>query len=661
MGVAPANFSHYDTSVEGFRCFDGNGAGTVNDEYCDCADGSDEPGTSACSHTRGAQFWCANEGYLAQRLPTAKVNDGVCDCCDGSDERVAAAGTAGAGAAGEPPCTNTCAAMGARHRAGAADLYRLALRGRQLRARLVLSAAAQVSDWRRQAEEAAATTTELQMLLPKLEYFQQQEVETETAQRLTHARAQLLHGQARAAFLLAARDEEEEAAKLRPPERPDRSPQGAGGVLLLSSPVNLTAGGAITLQRFMQRQLERRGKRKPKAKLSRREERRQGLIRSIINAQSDELRDAALERLLQAVGLLLSPLRAAWECAALAGRALASAAAWLHHGVTWLLPVAKVGELGEWLLRAAGLRDVNATVTAGGAARAAATSEEDEGSEAELAEGEGWVARAWQLWRTARRVLRGPKAWLLRQSPEASWAVQIMWDAFPSYYAWYFPALNASVTRPEARALARLLTLGATELTAAQGRAAEVTAQLARDDGPGRAFLPLRGRCFHLSAHGYAYKVCPFDRISQDGTSLGTWERWGDREAPGAGSGASAGADVFAAQWFPRGATCYNGLVRNVALRFECGTEDAVLDVDEPSPCVYDVRMVTPAACTGQFFSEAQARAQLWGVAMEVEEQTDSVASGVCEAGEGEEACAAAAIAPGASQPAPPETPPPAA
>ncbi|KAF8529155.1 glucosidase II beta subunit-like-domain-containing protein [Hysterangium stoloniferum] len=57
----------------------------VNDDYCDCPDGSDEPGTGACPDTT---FYCVNEGHIGARISSTRVNDGICEaeCCDGSDE-----------------------------------------------------------------------------------------------------------------------------------------------------------------------------------------------------------------------------------------------------------------------------------------------------------------------------------------------------------------------------------------------------------------------------------------------------------------------------------------------------------------------------------------------------------------------------------------------
>jgi protein kinase C substrate 80K-H len=77
---------------------------SINDDYCDCVDGSDEPGTSACS-SLNTLFFCRNIGHTSITIPSSRVRDGICDCCDGSDEAVVAAAAAGES---ESHCENTC-------------------------------------------------------------------------------------------------------------------------------------------------------------------------------------------------------------------------------------------------------------------------------------------------------------------------------------------------------------------------------------------------------------------------------------------------------------------------------------------------------------------------------------------------------------------------
>ena len=157
LGVPRSLARLYEGAI--FSCLDGSSGGgggaplaasRVNDDYCDCADGSDEPGTSACG--AAGRFHCANRGSRSRTLPSPLVNDGVCDCCDGSDEW-------GAAAAGRARCANTCEADGAEWRRTQAEAIRRAEAGAAARAAYAAEGAAAAAG---RAQRTAAVAAELE-------------------------------------------------------------------------------------------------------------------------------------------------------------------------------------------------------------------------------------------------------------------------------------------------------------------------------------------------------------------------------------------------------------------------------------------------------------------------------------------------------------------
>ncbi|OUC42055.1 hypothetical protein D917_00345 [Trichinella nativa] len=140
----------YDPS-KNFKCLDGSASISfdwVNDDYCDCQDGSDEPGTAACPN---GFFHCVNLAAESKNIHSSWVNDGICDCCDGSDEWL-----------GRVKCPNICEEMGRKMREELEKQQAIQREGNAIRNRLVKEAEQMKTEKKSKLEAALAEREAIQ-------------------------------------------------------------------------------------------------------------------------------------------------------------------------------------------------------------------------------------------------------------------------------------------------------------------------------------------------------------------------------------------------------------------------------------------------------------------------------------------------------------------
>ncbi|KAJ0401500.1 hypothetical protein ATCC90586_001532 [Pythium insidiosum] len=558
----------------------------VNDDYCDCDDGKDEHGTTACSHLLTSTFYCENGGYFTKQIPTSLLNDGICDCCDGSDEFDTAAGAAA--------CDNTCAQDAVAFREKARERLKQVEIGFKKRKEALEGVVAAHFDGAEGSEATIAQSlASLKALKERVEVYKVREERRERKMRLEEARkkqpidpseattaddpeklvdsgcvpnsesgetcvdptaptdgGEVFEG-VDAVDVKAELLETEDAATTDEANAEETSDDAAAHVRRVRSMIELSDGTKVSLSDYMR--MQHQAPRKTlKGSRSADEMRRQDFLGPLFNGKEEDRKRIGLYAL-RGLGLLLSPARLAAEIVLYVPRLLGDIA-----GSSEML--------APYVQQLPSLH----TIT-------------DSPSFRRLGGG--------TVYRTYRDV---------------AWGTGVIWDAPVYVYNYLYPHVDDQLTLPEAESLRQVLREIEDDIRKLESERETQQRDLSFDYGPDRAFYALKNECIEKTVEKYVYKLCPFNNVQQDFTSLGRWEAWGVRDA-------ADDAKDYGVMRFTQGQRCWNGPERSVRVTWRCGETNEILSVEEPSTCVYEMAAESYLACTADVVASAKQDVAFWG------------------------------------------------
>ncbi|KAF9922829.1 hypothetical protein FBU30_007037 [Linnemannia zychae] len=558
-GVAPSRAKLYTPeSKNQWTCLDGSKSipfSAVNDDYCDCPDGSDEPGTSACGT---GYFYCQNKGHKPVYIITSRVNDGVCDpeCCDGSDEYD-----------GRTRCPNNCEQVGAAsrkerelldkiHKEGYKIRKEYAAYGQNLKKRLQEQLDKLRASSAKIAKDAADSKAALDAAHAKLkEYLESTRLEREAARELQLAPLieqqikRLAHATDVRTLFRKTLDELKENHNKNYHDLAVKS--AISGYDEYLKELKRIADDDI-IDSDNQRseedeedeekkeetekkdEAENTDKREENDKEKSNQEKKNRTALQRMYAAQDETYDVKKD-----IGLMFQLLKEMKE----------------KHNVEYN---------DEAVLKAIKMLDDFAPT---------------------------WEDSANEF--VGETPIEIPDEDLSEKKPEVQHEDNGLLGNIRDKLQKGANSIGLGFLFKGSKAKKSELELAQDEYIKASEAERKSLKEIKKlekkadtDYGPDEAFAKLVDQCFEFKDHEYTYSVCMFGeakQISNSDTSLGTFSGWE--------------GDNYDTQLYTGGARCWNGPERSVKITMACGSENKILAVSEPSKCEYLYKMETPALC----------------------------------------------------------------
>ncbi|GAB2294064.1 hypothetical protein Dimus_028280 [Dionaea muscipula] len=564
LGVSPLDEKYYGGSSGFIRCKDGSkrfNRSQLNDDFCDCPDGSDEPGTSACPN---GSFYCRNVGHVATILFSSRVNDGICDCCDGSDEYD-----------GKVKCPITCWEAGKAARDKLTKKIATYQDGVVLRRKEVEQAK---KAYAKDEAELSKLQNEEKILKGLVEELRERKEQIEKAEEKERLEKEKEEKNKRETEKVA--DLEKEDKEVADDEK-DKPVQNTDDDVIGNFEHSSEQGGE---------------------KVHENSEADNDGISSIEEYPTDEVQ-LAEKNIEELNAVSVDDI----------GRQEASAVSENPEGLSKeelgrLVASRWTGEsTGEKAGEPTSLKDKQRDEIPNDAHH-----EEDHGYDSEIdgddggddpsydddhedhmdddfaAEDHGDSGSSYQADSEDESFLSDVTA-----SSAPSWLEKLKKTVRSMLHSVNLFQTPVNIT--DAALVRKEYDESTAKLSKLQSRISSLAQKLKHDFGPEKEFYLFYDRCFESKQNKYVYKVCPFKQATQmeghSSTRLGRWEKF---------------EESYKVMVFASGDKCWNGPDRSLKVKLRCGLGNEITDVDEPSRCEYVAVFSTPNICLEEKLKELQ-------------------------------------------------------
>ncbi|KAL9370333.1 hypothetical protein Peur_041532 [Populus x canadensis] len=602
LGIPPQDENYYKASSPAIKCKDESATFTkahLNDDFCDCPDGTDEPGTSACP---GGQFYCRNAGHDPVFLFSSRVNDGICDCCDGSDEYD-----------GQVKCPNTCWEAGKVARDKLKKKIATYKEGVALRKKEVEQAKIAFAKDVTELSKLKNEEKILKGLVEQLKELKEQIEKTEEKERLQKEKEEKQRKEAeekangeKSAVKGGANLEKGHAEEKIDNEDKDMENKHDEIGVLDDSPAYQDvvdefadhgaedeSGYASKIEGSPVSKVEKHEGQEDEEPVTTKIKDESTLVPETGHDAGNEVSHAQpmeeeKDESTDAKGLSKEEL----------GRLVGSRWTGNSEKQTEEVRDTKDNDHGDHEEMA---RDTHDEKYDGYASETA-----DETGKDDDVDGEDDVDETYEE-EVRDDVDDAP------YKSDSDDEVEFSDTTSPGNPSWLeniqqtfrsilqaFKLFQTPVDKSEAARVRKEYDESSAKLSKIQSRISRLTQKLEHDFGTEKEFYSFYDRCFESKQNKYVYKVCSFKQASQSEgystTRLGRWEKF---------------EDSYRVMVFSNGDKCWNGPDRSLKVRLRCGLDNEVTDVDEPSRCEYVALLSTPALCIEGKLKELENKLEL--------------------------------------------------